>query len=153
MNSITQALKTAGAVIPPLNKRVWLWLKDHPGKSAREVAIAIQAKHGDVSSTLGNLAKRRMVTVTQDLHLHRAQTLRYTTCIKEYELLPLPMAKRVPTPTAFPPAIEVSLLTTTGPTPAPLPTPKPLMEVLENYTMRDLRKIRDGLNRMFEYAL
>ena len=143
MNSITQAFKTAGAVIPPLNKRVWLWLKDHPGKSAREVAIAINAKHGDVSSTLGNLAKRRMVTVTQDLHLHRAQTLRYTTCIKEYELLPLPMAKK-----AAPP-VEA----TPRPAPAPTPpTPKPLMEVLENYTLKELRVVRDGLNHLFEYV-
>lgn len=143
MNSITQALKTAGAVIPPLNKRVWLWLKDHPGKSAREVAVAINAKHGDVSSTLGNLAKRRMVTVTQDLHLHRAQTLRYTTCIKEYELLPMPMAKKVAPP----------VQPTPRPEPAPMPpTPKPLMEVLENYTLKELRVVRDGLNHLFEYV-
>ena len=147
MNSITQALKTAGAVIPPLNKRVWLWLKDHPGKSAKEIAIAIQAKHGDVSSTLGNLAKRRMVTVTQDLHLHRAQTLRYTTCIREYELLPLPMTKK-----ATPPPVQPK----PRPEPAPAapmpPTPKPLMEVLENYTLKELRVVRDGLNHLFEYV-
>ena len=142
MNSITQALKTAGAVIPPVNKRIWLWIKDHPGKTSTDVSKAIGVPANTAASSLGQMTKRKMLTCTQSV-FHDKPRLVYTACIREYELLPLPKAKRVP----------ATVEATPRPAPAPTPpTPKPLMEVLENYTLKELRVVRDGLNHLFEYV-
>ena len=146
MNTITHAFKASGVKLPPLNKRVWLWLHDHPGKSAKEVAVAIQAKQGDVASTLGSLAKRKMVRREETTRRGDA-TYRYTTCIREFELLPMPRAKATPVSPQMPlPLVE-------QPKPAVIPpAPKAVLSVLENYTLRELRAIRDALNNLFEHV-
>ena len=61
MNSIKLALNAAGLRLPPLNKRVWLWLHDHPGKSSGEIAKAIDAAHNNVATVLTDMKLRGMV--------------------------------------------------------------------------------------------
>ena len=39
-NALTTALVSAGFPAMPLNKRVWLWLRDNPGKTCREISDA-----------------------------------------------------------------------------------------------------------------
>jgi DNA-binding MarR family transcriptional regulator len=149
MNAISTALKTSGVKLPPTNKRIWLWLHDHPGRTAKEVANAIGVANSTTSSQLGSMVSRGMVTAVSEKHPHRdIQLLRYTTCIREFELLPLPSARRT--------ARMVDVLQSGAElgrvVAVPLaPVPKPLLEVLESYTLKELRSVRDGLNRMFEY--
>ena len=150
MNTITHAFKASGVKLPPLNKRVWLWLHDHPGKTAKEVAVAIGAKQGDVSSTLGNMVKRRMVVRGQGRRRPGAPgwVSYYTTCINVFELLPMPRAKATPVSPQLPlPLVEQPKPAVTLP-----PVPKSVMSVLEGYTLRELRVIRDALNKLFEFV-
>lgn len=101
MNTITTALKEGGIKLPPLNKRVWLWLHDHKGKTAREIADALGVELGDVSSTLGAMAKRNMVSGTKEYKQgSNTQVTRYATIGRVFELKPMP--KAVPTPDPAP---------------------------------------------------
>ena len=42
MNSITTALKSAGAPLPAMAQRAWQWVHDHPGTTAAQVNTAIK---------------------------------------------------------------------------------------------------------------
>ena len=153
MNTITHAFKASGVKLPPLNKRVWLWLHDHPGKTAKEVATAIGAKQGDVSSTMGNMVKRRMVVQGQGHRRPGAPgwVTYYTTCINVFELLPMPSVK-VAKQSPFSPQMPLPLVEQPRPAVMLPPVPKPVMSVLENYTLKELRVIRDALNKLFEFV-
>ena len=97
-NTMTTALVSAGFPAMPLNKRVWLWLHDHPGKTCREISAAIGALAGDVSVVLLDLRRREMVVRNKTKRLAangtRMTIFEYTTCIREYELLPKPIKKK-----------------------------------------------------------
>lgn len=151
MNAITSALHVAGVKLPPLNKRVWLWLHDHPGKTSKEVALALGQSHGSVSSALGNMVKRRMVQGTQQPNPRRnVSEWHYETCIKKFELLPL--RKKAKASPAAPAWIATGVPTPEAPKPVKTPLeaiPAPLLATLEQYTLKELRIIRDGLNFLF----
>lgn len=147
MNAITQALQTAGVKLPPLNKRIWLWLHDHPGKTSREVAVALGISHANAASTLAIMAKRKMVTAQAEQNFRNQSVLRYETCIKRFELLPLPKKSAKGQPLAFSPTAVVE---PAAPTRTPLEAiPAPLLKTLEQYKLSELRLIRDGLNFLF----
>lgn len=125
-NTMTAALVSAGFPVMPLNERVWRWLRDHPGKTCREISTATGALAGDVSVALLDLHRRKMVARNKTKRLAingtRMAIFEYTTCIREYELLPLPVKKtenHTPTAasaTAFemtPSAIQSRIATTT----------------------------------------
>ena len=104
-NTMTSALVSAGFPAMSLIKRVWLWLHDHPGKTCREISVAIGRLPGDVSVALLDLHRRKMVVRKKAKHIvsngARMTIFEYTTCIREYELLPLPAKKtESPTPTS-----------------------------------------------------
>ena len=65
MNTMTHAIKTAGIPIPPANKRIWLWLKDHPEKTGGEIAKAIGMKDNNVSALCGNMVQRGLMKVIE----------------------------------------------------------------------------------------
>lgn len=149
MNTITHAFKASGVKLPPLKKRIWLWVNDHPGKTSKEVANALAIDRSTTASQLGFMVKRKMMTSTQEKHPFRNQMLtRYSTCIKEYELPPMPRAKATP----FSPQIPLPLVEQPKPAVMLPPVPKPVMSVLEGYTLRELRQIRDALNKLFEFV-
>ena len=152
MNNITHAFKTAGMRLPPLNKRIWLWLHDHAGKTYAEVATALNERPGNVSSQLGLMARRGMVS-TSASERRTSKGIRittvYATAIKAFELLPFPAASKphkLPEPTVVP--VQQAAVTV----PTARPTSKAATEVLENYTLRELRAVRDALNYLFEHV-
>lgn len=112
MNSIVTAMQHAGIQLPPNNKRVWLWLKDHPGKTAAEVAAAIGITKTRAAGTLYELDLRGMVTRKEDVtpkamqRTGRGMVYRYTCKYSTWELLPLPKkpAPSKATPMALPQA-------------------------------------------------
>ena len=53
MNAIVQALKASGVAIPPLKERIFLWLKDHPEKTATEISNALNLGYS-IASTVTN---------------------------------------------------------------------------------------------------
>jgi hypothetical protein len=144
MNAISTALKTSGVKLPPTNKRIWLWLHDHPGRTAKEVANAIGVANSTTSSQLGNMVSRGMVTAVSEKHPHReSQLRRYATCIREFELLPMPRRASACTPPPMPPFMVK---------PEAPKLPGPLMQTLDKYTLGELRAIHAGLNHLFEYV-
>jgi predicted transcriptional regulator len=55
-------MEKAGLKGTPLNKRIWLWLRDHKGKTASEIAVALGVEKADVTSTLSSSVTRGVVT-------------------------------------------------------------------------------------------
>lgn len=100
MNSITEAMKKAGISVP-LNRRIWLWLKDHPGKTSKEIALGLNSKLGNVSPTLTNLYRRGMVTMTKETLTHRSNAKgrkvisTYRAVGDKFELLPVKKTVKV----------------------------------------------------------
>ena len=94
MNSIAHALKVSGMTLPPLNKRIWLWLKDHPEKTAEEIATALGEKLNTVSAQMTNLRDRDMLIVFKDKSRKQGMAgiqymvSRYTVKHKVWEMLP-----------------------------------------------------------------
>lgn len=93
MSSVSLALKNAGVKVPPLKKRIWLWLKDHPAKSYREISIALNELHTSVSSTLTEMSSRGMLSYSKaESEGKKGHNItRYSIVSKEYELLPMPI--------------------------------------------------------------
>ena len=99
MSDMKTALASAGIKVPA-NKRIWLWLRDHPGKTYREVAAGVKCSPVNASGLLSNMAQRGMVSCQIEPVRGRNQTIgRYTVIGDEFELLPLPKANPV-APTA-----------------------------------------------------
>jgi DNA-binding transcriptional MocR family regulator len=101
MTAMKLALQESGLELPSLRKRCWLWLKDHPGKTAKDVATALNVKLLTVYQALFNLEKRGMVESKTE---HRADYRRgaktYTVLGgPDYESPPLPKKPR-PAPVA-----------------------------------------------------
>ena len=88
MNDISTALKTAGVKLPPLRRRVWNWLHDHPNHNSRQVATAIHAKYSEVATQVSDMVNRGMLKSEQTYTNHRRNPMVYRTTIKDYELLP-----------------------------------------------------------------
>ena len=110
MNTITAALKNAGVAVPPLSKRIWLWLKDHPNKTSREICTALNAPHSQVATLTNQMLKRGMLEKTNGGG--HENPLRWKTCIPEYERLPIrkasaPIAKA--TYVTLPPPVAPSM--------------------------------------------
>lgn len=150
MNQISTALHVAGVKLPPINKRIWLWLQDHPGKTAIDIGKALNVPQGSVGSQLNNLKNRGMLSYVVDNSRPRrgASVHRYSTIGRTFELKPLPSYKLLkgtpPAPLQPTPAAVI--------TPKAPPMPRALLSVLENYTLKELRVIRDGLNYLFEHV-
>jgi len=143
---MTIAMKNAGLSVP-LNKRIWLWLKDHPGKAATELEVALgERRSGYVSSALNDLFQRGMVTCVKTRgsayrHSNKGRTFvnLYTAVGTEYELLP----KR-----KTPPAAPAKHFADT-----PVPAPEKVVgksEInIENMTLTDARALYMRLKEFF----
>lgn len=99
VTSMKRALQVSGVPILTLNQRIWQWLKDHQGKTAAEVAAALGETAGNISSCLGKMFDRGMVTRVLEPHKKGTRGVdffRYSTHpkLKEYELLPITAAGR-----------------------------------------------------------
>lgn len=115
------ALKEAGVALPPLTKRIWLWLKDHPAQTYKSVSAALGESESAVSSTLTGLVKRGMLTTTQDTvrgSMGVRGITRYTVKHKEYELLPKPLKHKPLAVVGLRPGPMVSTPAQTQPVPS-----------------------------------
>jgi len=59
--TMTKALQEAGITVPQ-NKRIWLWLKDHPGKPTGDIAGALKIHIAGANAALRDMEARGMVT-------------------------------------------------------------------------------------------
>jgi hypothetical protein len=124
MTNMEQAMKKAGVKLP-LMHRAWLMVKDHPGATSPRIAQLLKAKEANVSSTMSQLRRRKMVdfkmeTVKGRMGIGTGTREIYTYSVparmKEYELLPLavPRAKKLapvtsaPAPSPAPDAPDVA---------------------------------------------
>lgn len=145
MNAISTALKDAGVVIPPLNKRVWLWLHDHKGgKTSKAIAAAIKAKHADVATQLNTLHKRGMVAKSMAPNSRGVRAVwEWETLGYQFELLPY--KKQVA-------AIRAEIMAKEDPG-IPVPTSAPAVVRkfdIEACTLRELRALYVQLKELFE---
>ena len=133
MTNMEQAMKKAGVKLP-LMHRAWLMVKDHPGATSPRIAQLLKAKEADVSSTMSQLRRRKMVdfkmeTVKGRMGIGTGTREVYTYSVparmKEYELLPLAVPKS-----------KVKGPAPAGPTPSPAPDapdvarPDPFLQAL-----------------------
>lgn len=150
MNAISTALKDAGVVIPPLNKRIWLWLHDHKGgKTSKAIAAALNARHSDVATQLNAMYKRGMVAKSVP-HARRAgrSVWEWETLGWQFELLPY--KKQVA-------AIRAEIMEKSGdpglggPVAADVPAPPTVRGFdMESCTLRELRALYVQLKELFE---
>lgn len=97
MATIVRQLKEAGVAVPPLIQRVWQWVKDNGKHTSTEVALAINAPKNNVSSTLGILCDRGMMTRVREHSKALGHDVTYYTAaskLKKYELLSLTQEAR-----------------------------------------------------------
>ena len=140
MNSITEAMKKVGISIPQI-KRVWVWLKDHPEKTSKEIGLAIGLDPSIVSALLHNLKSRGMVTSRKEYNISssfskspgRNYITVYRTVGAEYELLPV---KKTPRPAAI--KAEVLKVSAATPTPNPVVKKKFSIDDLSVYEAKEL---------------
>jgi hypothetical protein len=152
MNAIAMAMKDAGVVIPPLIKRVWLWIKDHPESTYKEVANALGEKPNNVSSTLGILVLRGMANNKKHLNRNGVYTNYYSAVGYAYELLPLPKKIKQELPEATVATSYVVPKVTTTPlvgTYDSIPKPFNPEEFTDNLTMSQARSVYTYLKGMF----
>jgi len=94
MTVMTEAMKKAGVFIP-LNKRVWIYLKDHPIKSIKDISLALKCEESKVRRALADLESRNMVYHTKEVSIHRKDMRGrksinlYRSIGDEYKLLPV----------------------------------------------------------------
>ena len=152
MNQITEAMKKAGIGVP-LNKRIWLWLKDHPDKTSKEIAAALNVSRNNVSPTLSDMDKRGMVSYKkQYLSYNAGKPGRtyinvYRALGDEFEVLPKPKKPKVQ---AVKPASEPKSL--------PAPAEKPMVErsltsrrkiSLDEMSVVEAKELYDQLKKIF----
>lgn len=94
-------MKKAGVKLP-LMHRAWLMVKDHPGATSPRIAQLLKAKEADVSSTMSQLRRRKMVDFKMEtvkgrmgigIGTREVYTYSVPPRMKEYELLPLVVPK------------------------------------------------------------
>ena len=139
MTNMEHALRQAGVKLP-LMHRAWLMVKDHPGTTSPRIAQLLKAKEADVSSTMSQLRRRKMVdfkmeTVKGRMGIGMGTREVYTYSVparmKEYELLPRSHKPRSkPRKVADEAVVEEKPVPVTYYTPVPVaaPAPPPVVE-------------------------
>lgn len=62
---MTEAMKEAG--VAPLTKcRIWMYLKDHPNKTARDIVLALKLNESSVYTMLSDMNTRGMIESKKD---------------------------------------------------------------------------------------
>lgn len=143
MNSIIQAMQTAGVRLPSQTHRIWTWVQDHQPQSAKQIALAL--KLPQASSLLSQMEQRGMVTSTPHHDRSSGLTIKMFRVVgKEYEMLPLPFKPAVAKPTA-----QV-IVADFKPVAAPSTAPSPTAFDLDVLTIAEARDLYKRLARMFK---
>lgn len=74
MNSITETVEYKEIKIP-MNKRVWLWLKDHLGKTSSEICAGLNTSASFIGPAISDLQRRGMVKWVHQRLTHRDNRL------------------------------------------------------------------------------
>jgi hypothetical protein len=144
---MTSAIKSAGFAVPA-NKRVWLWLKDHPGKTAGEIRRALgTGGNTNIPGILNDMGSRGMVSVSlipraKNVRMGRLMVNSYVALGAEFELLPR-RKKGAP--------VVIAKHTASTPPPAP-EAEKPVAKFainIENTTLHDARALYTQLAEFF----
>ena len=113
MNSIKLAMRTAGVPMPSPIKRIWLWVKDHPERTYKDIASALNEPLGRVASRLSEMKARKMLSIKLDTQIGKTRKImRFTVTQKTFELLPLPPKKSLKAD--FGPIVEKGVITGFG---------------------------------------
>lgn len=154
MTTLPKALKDSG-LVPPVIQRVWQWLKDNGPHDVNAVSAAIRVPHNSVSSTLGILCHRNMVTRKKEMDPSRGQDRFVYTVpgrLKNYELLPMSEeSKNRPKrgQSKEPPAVESKdVFTRVGQTEQTLDSIPP-RSVLDSMNVREAHALYLELKAMF----
>ncbi len=151
MNAVALAFKEASIAVPPLNKRIWLWLKDHPHKTAAELGVVFSGDNS-LSGAMYDLYVRNMATRMSVPNGRSSRGPRtcfaYSALGKSFELLPV---KRLPTLNAKHQAAKPPVITLVPvPAPAPVERVKPTGEIsIDTLTIKQARALYDELRVIF----
>ena len=146
MNAITEAFIQAGVPAKPLRHRVWQIIKDTGPITIERLTARLCEDRERIRQTCNNL--RNNGQIESGGRSGWAGTVSYTAIGQTYE--DSLTYKRKPTRvTAITPTAPATMQFVSAP-PAKKTTLQSLPEVLEGYTIRELRELRDSLNAMFE---
>jgi len=147
--ALSSALKHSQLKKSPQTKLIWLWLKDHPDKTSREISTALNIPNGSISSLLHTLVLRGMVTSTKsfDVRMHKS-LMRFRTAanMPEYTWLPLPKKSPESKPS------EKEATTSTAVASQTLVVEKPqdtVSTILSTLTLREAQVLYAELSKIF----
>lgn len=141
MTAMTDAMKKAGVFVP-LNKRVWMHLKDHPGKSIKQVAQAFSADERRVGLAVRDLESRNMIYhVKEEMAYRKGMPGRHNIniyyCVgNKYELLPVRKQEKPK------PKVDPAPVVKTEP-------PKPKKLTIENLSVIEAKELYEELKKIF----
>lgn len=97
--ALKTALSNAKVVRKPVIERVWLWLKDHPGKTAKEIAQVFPEASRGISSLISQMFNRQMLIRTAEFErrsMRQIYRFSVSSRMQEYELLPAIKGSKLP---------------------------------------------------------
>ena len=117
MTKIAEQLKKSGLAVPA-NKRVWMYLKDHPHKSAKEIALGLNVHPAQVYTALNDLSSRKMVVNHIELEkrgVGRRSIKVYQAAGDRFELKPVKSFVKIEEPVVVQPVkpVEINIDTLT----------------------------------------
>lgn len=87
---MSKAIKDAG-IAPPVNKRIWQWLKDNGSHTGLEIATALNIPSSASSSMLSQMLVRKMVAGVKKRSEHLKRDVTYYSAIgRSFVVLPVP---------------------------------------------------------------
>ena len=132
MTKIVEQLKKSGLAVS-VNKRVWMYLKDHPNKSAKDIALALNVQQAQVYVAVNFMSSRKMLTSYIELEkrgVGRRSIKVYQAVGDRYEMLP-PVQK----------IQEVTVI---------MPEPVKQIEVnIDTLTVKEAKALYDKLKEIF----
>lgn len=176
MTNMEHAMKQAGVTLPLIH-RVWLAVKDHPGADCGKISAVLGVVRSHVSSSLANLAHRKMIVVThvkkkvnsgRGFSMREIQTYTVHPRMREYELWPRSHKPRtkpkvaqavsapaVPAPAVPAPAVPLPVQMLDKPPLAFAPPGQPVKpgvptrEEIDRWPLVDARQVYDYLRDYF----
>jgi hypothetical protein len=142
MNTMAQAIKDVGIAVP-VKKRIWMWLRDHPNKNAREISLALHIVLSHVHTSLREMTDRGMVKSKAHYHAHHSgpgkkTIFEYCAVGDTYELMPI---RKTPQGQSSPPTVVKF-------EPAPVVAPNSKIDV-DAMPLAEARRVYEELRKIF----
>lgn len=156
MDQMTTAFQQAGIQVPPVNQRIWQWLRDKNGAyTAKEIQIALKiVSSGSVGSALYDLLGRGMVDKQPAQRRYASAQLQYAWVAlgTTFELQPVKPEfrrksakeiKRISAP------VKADAVIVQGPTPVAVAAPAPTINIEDGMSFSEVRALYDRLHKIF----